>query len=93
MYSVYLPAAGSSANYEYVIDEISGLISASEIGTHNRMCGDFNRDIGKGGGPRGFRQHTIYGHLLFNILDGCNPYSMLWMQNLDPEAERCGNIE
>ena len=67
--SVYLPAPGSTDDYNEVIDSLSESIENMEAGSLTLVCGDFNGDLGHLGGPRSTRKPTNYGRKAFKFLE------------------------
>ena len=59
--SVYMPAPGSSDEYNVVLDDLSEAIDSMDTGSLTIACGDFNGDVGFLGGPRSNRKPTTLG--------------------------------
>ena len=68
IFSVYLPAPGSSDDYDVTLDEVAEIINTDEKGTCTLLCGDFNADMGFLGGKRSSRKPTSLGRKLSKFL-------------------------
>ena len=68
IYSIYLPASGSSEDFATCLDELGALIENSEMGSMNVICGDFNADPGKLGGQRAYKNASARGMILMDFI-------------------------
>ena len=64
IFSVYLPAVGSSQDYQSVLDELACAIEQSETGACNIIMGDFNADLGSLRGTRNTKPPSKHGRAL-----------------------------
>ena len=69
VYSVYLPAQGSSDDFRYVLDEIYDIVYNDNPNEMCMICGDFNGDVGYLCGPRSTRQPSKQGIIIANFLN------------------------
>ena len=68
IYSVYLPAVGSSQDYQSVLDELACAIEQTETGACNIIMGDFNADLGSLRGTRNSKPPSKNGKALNNFM-------------------------
>ena len=83
IFCVYLPAKGCSGDLKTCLDELSGIIENTEIGSNIIISGDFNVDMGSKGGIRNQRRCTRDGKIIYEFMCKHN----LFAANLSPNAK------
>ena len=68
IYSVYLPAQGSSEDFSSVLDDLAEIIEARGETSSYVICGDMNADMGLSGGLRNKGTPTKHGKLLSSFV-------------------------
>ena len=82
IFNVYMPARGCEGDLSTTLDELSGILENTELGSTNIVGGDFNGDMGIKGGQRGVRKCTKEGTHVFDFMTRHNFYAA----NLDRKA-------
>ena len=72
IFSVYLPAQGCGEDLETSLDDLAEIIDSRDLGEINIILGDFNADIGSGGGERGINPATKQGKILLKFMQEYN---------------------
>ena len=67
-----MPASGFRDNIAVSLDELEGVLESLDDDTTPIICGDFNGNIGKAGGPRGYGEATRAGKYVSNFMDRQN---------------------
>ena len=69
IFSVYMPAQGCGEDLEPCLDDLAEVISSRDQNDINVVCGDFNADIGREGGPRSNKSPTPRGKTLIKLIN------------------------
>ena len=69
IYSVYLLSVGSANNYEYTLDDLDEVVTSLDRRTKFIICGDFNGDVGRLGGPRSNVVPNRQGKILASFVE------------------------
>ena len=67
--SVYLPAVGGDDHFPNCLDELDAIVEFLSQTSEVIVCGDFNADVGSGGGPKGDVPPTKRGQLLLSFIN------------------------
>ena len=66
--SVYMPAVGAKDDLASTLDDLSGILYNFDDDVVPIICGDFNGDMGRNGGPRGRGVASKQGKLVANFM-------------------------
>ena len=68
-FSVYMPAQGTGDELAPCLDDLAEILDSREPGTVNVICGEFNANVGREGGPRGQGPATRQRALLMKLVN------------------------